>query len=141
MKINFKYESFPKNYCWSSKSGNNKQRLINNIIKEKKVKIIAEYETKTSIYTTIYLFDDEFGIGFIPLGCEHLKFLEKYKYNIFDGYKKIKCFKILKKQNKKEYEFYITQLIKELILPNTKNKIDELNIEIMTNVEGWLNND
>lgn len=136
MKINFIYQPFPKGYCWSTQSGMSKKRLIKNIIKEKQVYVTAELKTKTSIYTTISLHDDSFGIGLIPLGCEHLKFLSKL-HPSFDGYESVQCFKIFKKQGKKEYEFYLLQLLKELI-PNIEEQINELNILITTNVKKLL---
>lgn len=138
MKINFIYRSFPKGYCWSTQSNKSEERLKENIVKEKQLYVTAELETKTSIYTSISLNEDSFGIGLIPLGCEHLKFLYKRRFNPFGCPQRLPFFKLLKSQGKTEYEFYLTQFLKEYIT-DIETKIDELTIFITTDIKEWIN--
>lgn len=138
MKINFKFEKFPQ--VWQVKYGNNKEQLKTNIIENKKVYITAFKNTTKTVYSSIFYDEDYFNINLIPKGCEKLKFLTQTTRNIRGFIKKVDYFKLLKKQGKKEYKYFITQAINEFI-PDLENKIDELEVIIYTNIEIFLDED
>lgn len=135
MKINFTYESFPT--TWQVKYGNDKEQLRENILKHKKVYIIALNKSNI-VYTQIFFNEDCFNITEIPYTCKNMKFLTRLEMNSQGLAFHRSYFKLLKKQGKKEYEKYIIENIKAFIL-EIEEQINELNITVYTNIEEWVN--
>lgn len=134
MKINFIYKPI---FIPEAKYLESKKQLIQDIVKARQVNIVATYHTPKSIQTNIVLNNNNFIVKEIPNSCIKLKFLKNHIQNRLGFYYFCNYFKLLKKQSKKEYEFYITEVIKEFI-SNIEEQINKLDIIIYTNIKELL---
>lgn len=93
------------------------QVLIDNIRNTKKVFVDVHNQTKTSLHISLYNGLANFSCGYIPDGCEHIKFHSQDRMNMWVGHSYVgNYFKILKSQKWSEFKYYLTKLLDSLQL-------------------------
>ncbi len=118
----------------------NQEDLMKKIVESKQLIIEVSTKTKQTISVNVRHGSTSLLVGYIPKGCEHLKFLEKWRSYVWDERQSSYCyyFKILKSQGWKEFKFYMEKLIDSLHLQEWAahyeiEPVDELDVTV------WMN--
>ena len=102
------------------------QDLIRSIVEQKSVRVLVEFNSKTSLSVSLSAGDACLKASYIPQGCERMKFLKQTTYSFVHS-KTITSnnFKVLKSQKWDEFKQYIIALLDSLHLC-----AEEINVNI-----------
>lgn len=116
--------------------------MMKRIVETKCLVIEVRPKTKQTVSVSVRHDKRSFVVGYIPKGCERLKFLEKWRNDVWDERDSRYCyyFKILKSQGWKEFKFYMTKLIDSLHLQAWADhlglgELDRINVTVWMNDE------
>lgn len=125
MKINWNIKQMPKPACVvSCYRHGDKQRMKKNIEANGSVNISVRQRTKTSLEISMWYDDDSFTVAHVPVGAEHLKFVESYFDGVFSSGMRY-SFRISKKQGMNELKEYLG-----LVLGEMNFSLDVLNVNM-----------
>lgn len=114
--------------------------MMEAVIKNKAITIDVSEHTKQTLNVTVTADEASFLVGYIPKGCEKLKFLTQDRSNVWSGNRyTANYFKILKSQGWKEFKFYLERILDSLNIQAWADNfnagtIDELEVTV------WMNN-
>lgn len=115
----------------------NQKDMIDNINKTGNVFFDVSTQTKTSLFVSVYNGETRFVCGYIPEGCENLKFHEQSRYNMWDDRQYVSnYFKMLKSQKWPEFKHYLTKLLESMHL-NIDGTL-KVNVELPPNIREKL---
>ena len=102
------------------------QDLIRSIVEQKSVRVLVDFNTKTSLSVCLSAGEACLKASYIPQGCERLKFLKQTTYSFVHSQTIISNnFKVLKSQKWDEFKQYIIALLDSLHLC-----AEEINVNI-----------
>lgn len=124
----------------SSQPFKEQSEMMETVIKNKAIIIDVSEHTKQTLSVKVTADEASFLVGYIPDGCENLKFLTQERFNVWSGYRsEANYFKVLKSQGWKEFRFYMEKILDSLHIQawadhfNVGN-IDELEVTV------WMKN-
>lgn len=124
LKYNIEVVQRPYPYVSSFEPMRTQRELCEDILRNKRVTIMASFQTKTSVSVSINSGKCSFKCSYIPNGCEDIKFHSTSGYNMWDGnHYAANYFKILKNQKWEKFKKYGTALVDSLGLPPTEEPI------------------
>lgn len=116
MKYKFSIVTPPAIYSFTPLAS--QKEMIESIAKEGRVSIWVSEKTKTSLSVSVSGGRCSFVCGYIPKGCENLKFHESYRRDFWgDGGQYCHYFKVLKKQKWNEFKQYVIGVLESLNIP------------------------
>ena len=116
------------------------EEMMENIVKNKAITIDVHEHTKQTLSVSVTAGEASLLVGYIPKGCEKLKFLTQYRSNVWTGGGgHANYFKVLKSQGWKEFRFYMEKILDSLHIQAWADHFNAGNIEELE-VTVWMKN-